>query len=42
LRLNSQLHSVPVPTGSNVRGSAAYRTHLAQVLTRRALQELEG
>ena len=31
-----------VPTGSNVRGSAAYRTHLAQVLTRRALQELEG
>jgi CO/xanthine dehydrogenase FAD-binding subunit len=31
-----------IPTGSNLRGSAAYRTHLAQVLTRRALQELEG
>ena len=31
-----------VPTGSNVRGSAAYRTHLAQVLTRRAVLELEG
>ncbi len=31
-----------VPTGSNLRGSAAYRTHLVQVLCRRALMELGG
>ena len=31
-----------VSTGSNVRGSAAYRTHLIQVLTERAVRQLEG
>ena len=31
-----------VPTGSNLRGSAAYRTHLVQVLCRRAMMELGG
>ena len=31
-----------IPTGSNLRGSAAYRTHLVQVLCRRALMELGG
>lgn len=31
-----------VPTGSNLRGSAAYRTRLVQVLCRRALMELGG
>ncbi len=30
------------PTGSNVRGSAAYRTHLIKVLTERSLKELGG
>ena len=30
------------PTGGNVRGSAAYRTHLIRVLTERGLLELEG
>jgi len=31
-----------IPTGSNSRGSAAYRTHLIRVLTERALLELGG
>ena len=31
-----------VPTGSNLRGSAAYRSHLVQVLCQRALMELGG
>lgn len=31
-----------IPTGSNLRGSAAYRSHLARVLTQRALLELGG
>lgn len=30
-----------VPTGSNMRGSAAYRTHLVGVLVKRAVQALE-
>ena len=29
-----------VPMGSNMRGSAAYRTHLAEVLIRRALEKI--
>lgn len=29
------------PTGENIRGSAAYRTHLIRVMTERALLELE-
>lgn len=31
-----------VPTGSNLRGSAAYRTHLIKGLTERAMAELGG
>jgi CO/xanthine dehydrogenase FAD-binding subunit len=31
-----------VHTGSNMRGSAAYRSHLVKVLTQRSLQELGG
>lgn len=31
-----------VPTGSNMRGSAAYRSHLAEVLSVRAVQKLGG
>ena len=34
--------SQTVTTGSNMRGSAAYRTHLAQVLTRRGILKLGG
>ena len=30
------------PTSSNLRGSAAYREHLARVLTERSLNELGG
>lgn len=30
------------PTGSNIRGSASYRTHLIKVLTERAVKELGG
>ena len=30
-----------VPTGSNLRGSAAYRSHLVRVLTERAILKLE-
>ena len=32
--------AVQVPMGSNMRGSAAYRTHLAEVLIRRALERI--
>ena len=31
-----------IPTGSNVRGSAAYRTHLIKVLTERSVRKLGG
>ena len=31
-----------IPTEGNLRGSAAYRTHLVRVLTQRAMTELEG
>ena len=31
-----------VPTGGNIRGSAAYRTHLVRVLTWRAVTEMRG
>ena len=31
-----------IPTASNLRGSSAYRTHLIEVLTERALNELRG
>ncbi len=31
-----------VPTGSNIRGTSAYRTHLAKVLTERGLTEIGG
>lgn len=34
--------SQTVPTGSNLRGSAAYRTHLVRVLSERCLEELGG
>lgn len=38
----AQYVSETVPTGSNTRGSAAYRTHLVRVLTERNLLDLGG
>ena len=37
-----EIVSAQVATGSNLRGSAAYRKHLVRVLVRRAVDELEG
>ena len=37
-----EIVSAQVATGSNLRGSAAYRKHLIRVLVRRAVDELEG
>lgn len=37
-----EIVSAQVTTGSNLRGSAAYRKHLIRVLVRRAADELEG
>ena len=37
-----EIVSAQVTTGSNLRGSAAYRKHLIRVLIRRAVDELEG
>lgn len=34
--------ALAAPTGGNLRGSAAYRTHLVRVLTNRSLTELGG
>ena len=31
-----------VPTEGNIRGSAAYRTHLIEVLVKRSMNELGG
>lgn len=41
-RAFAQYAAEHVPTGSNTRGSAAYRTHLIKVLTQRGLLELGG
>ena len=38
----ADLVAASVPTGSNIRGSAAYRKHLVRVLTDRALTQLGG
>ena len=37
-----EIVSAQVTTGSNLRGSAAYRKHLVRVLVHRAVDELEG
>ena len=37
-----EIVSAQVTTGSNLRGSAAYRKHLIRVLVRRAVDELKG
>lgn len=42
IRAFAQYVSETVPTGSNTRGSAAYRTHLVRVLTERNLLDLGG
>ncbi len=41
-RAFAQYAAEHVPTGSNTRGSAAYRAHLIKVLTQRGLLELGG
>lgn len=41
-RAFAEFAAASAPTGSNVRASAAYRTHLTRVLTERALKELGG
>jgi len=41
-RAFTQYATANIPTDSNIRGSAAYRTHLIKVLTERALLELGG
>ena len=38
----SQYVADNAPTQSNVRGSAAYRSHLVKVLVKRAMAELGG
>ena len=38
----ADLVAASVPTGSNIRGSAAYRKHVVRVLTDRALTQLGG
>ena len=37
-----EIVSAQIETGSNLRGSAAYRKHLVRVLVRRAVDALEG
>ena len=38
----ADLAAKTIPTGENIRGSAAYRTRLIRVLTERCLKEMEG